>query len=279
MFQRPVSSVAPSVSTTHQQPPPPPPPPAQKPSPIYQASATKVSIPHPITLNSSSNQSLVLSPPQSTSTPLGTPEIESSSSSRPRPALPPKPAPPPRLLQQAQQPSPNTEEESSPTSPPPPPPPATEPPAEEPALPTLAPQQRRPSAADLPIKARPLALKKPMAGEQPKLKAAATSRRIEMPPAFLFPETEPPPADLSPSSSGTPSPKEAPDEPDRAIMTSNEDPTKTEGSRVEALNNINQEHLSGELNCNHVYCTKYLISDNVTIFSLLHIYLSWLVVI
>jgi hypothetical protein len=85
-----------------------------------------------------------------------------------------------------------------------------------------------------------------MAGEQPKLKAAATSRRIEMPPAFLFPETEPPPVDLSPSSSGTPSPKEASDEPDRAIMSSNEESTKNDGSRVEALNNINQEHFSGK---------------------------------
>ncbi|KAF4519459.1 hypothetical protein B566_EDAN009934, partial [Ephemera danica] len=48
---RPVSSVAPSVSSNDTSPPPPPPPPMQKPSPIYQASATKVMIPHPITLS------------------------------------------------------------------------------------------------------------------------------------------------------------------------------------------------------------------------------------
>ncbi|XP_068085698.1 apoptosis-stimulating of p53 protein 1 [Anabrus simplex] len=95
--QKPVSSVAPT-SVQH-----------QKPSPIYQTSSTKIHPVQPQTLSSTPQGILrdlrgELSPPQGTSTPLGTPET-SQSDSRTKPALPPKPAlpvkptPPPRQTQ------------------------------------------------------------------------------------------------------------------------------------------------------------------------------------
>ncbi|XP_065345902.1 apoptosis-stimulating of p53 protein 2 isoform X3 [Cloeon dipterum] len=236
--QRPVSSVAPSVvSTPNQQQTPAMPPPAQKPSPIYQGKSQN---------SGAVLQNLTLSPPQSTSTPLGTPDghSEGATTTKTRPALPPKPAPPPRLLQQllqqqqqqnSQQNSPN-EEAGSPV---PPPPPVTDPPSDEPQT---SPGQQQRSNSELPIKARPLVLKKPlMAVEQPKLKASvASNRRIEMPPAFLFPENEPPPADLSPHLSDPPLKETSVDEPDRVM--SNEEKL----DNVDLMNNINQEHLSGE---------------------------------
>ncbi|XP_052126750.1 apoptosis-stimulating of p53 protein 1 [Frankliniella occidentalis] len=96
--QKPVSSIAPT-SVQH-----------QKPSPIYQTSSTKI---HPIQpqVLSSTPQGVLkerkgdISPPQSTSTPLSTPDVTSDRGTIGKPALPPKPAvpikptPPPRQTQ------------------------------------------------------------------------------------------------------------------------------------------------------------------------------------
>ena len=96
--QKPVSSTAPT-SVQH-----------QKPSPIYQTSSTKI---HPIQpqVLSSTPQGVLkdmkgeMSPPQSSSTPLSTPDVSSDRGTVGKPALPPKPAvpakptPPPRQTQ------------------------------------------------------------------------------------------------------------------------------------------------------------------------------------
>ncbi|XP_059480409.1 apoptosis-stimulating of p53 protein 2 isoform X2 [Neocloeon triangulifer] len=211
--QRPVSSVAPSVVTTPNQQQQAQQPHAQKPSPIYQGKTqTTGAVP----------QNLTLSPPQSTSTPIGTPEVNpESTTAKTRPALPPKPAPPPRLLQQILQQQQQNSQQNAPNEEPnsPPPPPATDPPAEEPSTP--------------PGKRQNI--------EQPKLKASvASNRRIEMPPAFLFPENEPPPADLSPHLADPPLKETSVDEPDRVM------PNEEKMDNVDLMNNINQEHLSGE---------------------------------
>lgn len=100
-FQKPVSSVAPtSVQVT-----------GGKPSPIYQTSSTKIQPVQPQTVSqsllnnqnqypknnqntngyqSTSSQSLLMSPPQSSSTPMSTPDV--SDKNVPKPALPPKPS-------------------------------------------------------------------------------------------------------------------------------------------------------------------------------------------
>lgn len=116
-FQKPVSSVAPtSVQVS-----------SGKPSPIYQTSSTKIqpvqpqivqtqSVPNHVASNvtsqpqivrntasglsassgsnfsgqNASSQSILLSPPQSASTPLSTPDVSGADKS-PKPALPPKP--------------------------------------------------------------------------------------------------------------------------------------------------------------------------------------------
>ncbi|KAK7865306.1 hypothetical protein R5R35_007391 [Gryllus longicercus] len=105
--QKPVSSVAPT-SVQH-----------QKPSPIYQTSSTKIQPVQPQTLSSTPQGILrdlrgELSPPQSTSTPVGTPDLplppsatghEAPAGGLGKPALPPKPTvpakptPPPRQTQ------------------------------------------------------------------------------------------------------------------------------------------------------------------------------------
>ncbi|XP_019869863.2 apoptosis-stimulating of p53 protein 2 isoform X5 [Aethina tumida] len=120
-YQKPISSVAPtSIQHTGIL------------SNIYQTSSIKVQPVEPQTINSNkqppavplpnnSQQSLILSPPQSTSTPLSTPEVSLDKISKP--ALPPKPAikPPPRQTQSV------LDQDNAP----PPPLPLTEPPDEE----------------------------------------------------------------------------------------------------------------------------------------------------
>ncbi|XP_017768297.1 PREDICTED: apoptosis-stimulating of p53 protein 2 isoform X3 [Nicrophorus vespilloides] len=138
MYQKPISSVAPT-SVHH----------SGKLSNIYQTSSIKVQPVEPQTILSTTKQTPLnsshiplLSPPQSTSTPVATPD-NSSSDKTPKPALPPKPAikPPPR---QTQQPFEDNQV--------PPPLPLTEPPEEKPsatlslALSKL--QEPEPKAAD-----------------------------------------------------------------------------------------------------------------------------------
>ncbi|PSN31774.1 hypothetical protein C0J52_26138 [Blattella germanica] len=196
-LQKPVSSVAPT-SVQH-----------QKPSPIYQTSSTKIHPVQPQTLSSTPQGMLrELSPPQSTSTPVSTPDGAHEGRQGvikpalpPKPALPVKPTPPPRQTQLCADPTDPAQQEADP-----PPPPTTEPPDE-----SNLPNQRRFAGVGgndvLPIiKARPLTIKKQPPSELPKLKSVSSNvsvsinRRIEMPPAFLFPETEAPPADLVSSS-------------------------------------------------------------------------------
>ncbi|XP_022112412.2 apoptosis-stimulating of p53 protein 1 isoform X3 [Pieris rapae] len=184
-FGKPVSSVAPTSVQVG------------KPSPIYQTSSTKIQPVQPQTVqtqtlnaNPSQNQirntasgisnlsgqnlsqSLLLSPPQSASTPLSTPDVSADKS--PKPALPPKPSikTPPRQ-------SANNDTGFRETNPPD----STE----------TDSQKENGNSNEMIIKARPLTIRKPPLSEQPKLRSAKnglSNRRIEMPPAFLFPEME-----------------------------------------------------------------------------------------
>lgn len=198
MLQKPVSSVAPT-SVHH----------TGKLSNVYQTSSIKVQPVEPQTLTTNhkqltttttqnqwnqSPQSLVLSPPQSSSTPAGTPETTAEKA--PKPALPPKPAikPPPRQTQMLHE-----------VDVPPPPLPLTEPPEDKPIKNKLTASAFKTSdstpvsSENLQIiKAKPLTIKKQPFSEQPKLRnlnsysklngMALNNRRIEMPPAFHFPE-------------------------------------------------------------------------------------------
>lgn len=200
-FQKPVSSVAPT-SVHH----------TGKLSNVYQTSSIKVQPVEPQTLTTNhkqlsttttqnqwnqSPQSLALSPPQSSSTPAGTPETAAEKA--PKPALPPKPAikPPPRQTQMVHE-----------VEVPPPPLPLTEPPEDvaKPVKPKptgtfKSSEQTNSNSAPVSeqiIKAKPLTIKKQPFSEQPKLRnlnsysklngMSLNNRRIEMPPAFHFPE-------------------------------------------------------------------------------------------
>ncbi|XP_018576232.1 apoptosis-stimulating of p53 protein 1 [Anoplophora glabripennis] len=207
-YQKPISSVAPtSIHHTGIL------------SNVYQTSSIKVQPVEPQTLTTSKNltsisynsqqqvqspQTSILSPPQSSSTPLtGTPDVADKT---PKPALPPKPAikPPPRQTQVLN-------EESVP-----PPLPLSEPPDDNknagsknvPAsqkqgtLPPVAlNNQNNTPISEMIIKAKPLTIKKQPLSEQPKLRTVNTysklngltsNRRIEMPPTFHFPELQNP---------------------------------------------------------------------------------------
>ncbi|CAH2041458.1 unnamed protein product, partial [Iphiclides podalirius] len=133
-----------------------------------------------------SSQSILLSPPQSASTPLSTPDVSGTDKS-PKPALPPKPTikTPPRqsasndLVPESGVNAPHGQDLSN----------------EEQQ------SQKEPSngSGEMIIKARPLTIRKPPLSEQPKLRnlnstkngiSVSINRRIEMPPAFLFPEMD-----------------------------------------------------------------------------------------
>ncbi|XP_026330904.1 apoptosis-stimulating of p53 protein 1 isoform X3 [Hyposmocoma kahamanoa] len=136
------------------------------------------------------SQSLVLSPPQSASTPLSTPDISSTDKS-PKPALPPKPTikTPPRQ---------SVNNDAGNQS------------GDIPIIPVSdnsndsEPQNQKETnngnnSNEMIIKARPLTIRKPPLSEQPKLRnlsnakngiSVSINRRIEMPPAFLFPEMD-----------------------------------------------------------------------------------------
>ncbi|CAG9762568.1 unnamed protein product [Ceutorhynchus assimilis] len=215
IHQKPISSVAPT-SIHH----------TSIPSTVYQTSSIKVQPVEPQTITTTKTPTSVfqsnhvqsplgnaLSPPQSSSTPMSTPEV--SLDSTPKPALPPKPAikPPPRQTQIF-----NEEHLSRP-----PPLPLSDPPEEKssPPLgarpPPLLPSQSKPMVAEstskpipisqpqqaeMIIKAKPLNIKKQPLSEQPKLRSLNShsklnglilnnNRRIEiMPPAYQFPEIQ-----------------------------------------------------------------------------------------
>ncbi|XP_052750286.1 apoptosis-stimulating of p53 protein 1 isoform X2 [Galleria mellonella] len=172
-----------------------------------------------------SSQSMLLSPPQSASTPLSTPDVSGTDKS-PKPALPPKPAikTPPRQ-------SANNDagfNQNSETTP----------------MPTIPLQESNDSESqqnqkesngnsgnDMIIKARPLTIRKPPLNEQqPKLRnmnsakngiSVSINRRIEMPPAFLFPEMDHLTLDSVPSEmqNGLKDKTKQKDEVDRALTT------------------------------------------------------------
>ncbi|KAK9870749.1 hypothetical protein WA026_009711 [Henosepilachna vigintioctopunctata] len=231
-FQKPISSVAPT-SVHH----------PGIISNVYQTSSIKVQPVEPQTTvfsnkqlpitasnlrstNNTSGASLVLSPPQSSSTPFSTPEV--SIEKIPKPALPPKPAikPPPRQIQHHLH---SVEDNIQP-----PPLPSSEPPEEvkpspplthrmvPPPMPSLrigmagtkevtieklplstAPsttsQTFQQSSSEMIIKAKPLTIKKQPFCEQPKLRNVSSykmngfvSRKIEMPAAFQYQTVEKP---------------------------------------------------------------------------------------
>lgn len=127
---------------------------------------------------------LVLSPPQSTSTPLNnTPEV--SLDKTPKPALPPKPAikPPPRQTQSLNE-----------ADPPPPPLPQTEPPDDTSTKPKSGTQLNKPNSQnnqtnEMVIKAKPLTIKKQQLSEQPKLRNNKLNSLVAKPTqAFHFPD-------------------------------------------------------------------------------------------
>ncbi|XP_061376838.1 apoptosis-stimulating of p53 protein 1 isoform X7 [Danaus plexippus] len=142
----------------------------------------------------SSSQSILLSPPQSASTPLSTPDVSGTDKS-PKPALPPKPTiktPPRQTINHDAGFNQSNETINMPTI-------------------TMADscndneqQNHRElsngsSNNEMIIKARPLTIRKPPLSEQPKLRnvsnvkngiSVSMNRRIEMPPAFLFPEMD-----------------------------------------------------------------------------------------
>ncbi|XP_063364927.1 apoptosis-stimulating of p53 protein 2 [Cydia amplana] len=221
-FGKPVSSVAPtSVQVS-----------SGKPSPIYQTSSTKIQPVQPQTVQTqslappsnhivsntvtsqpqivrnsasglssgtgssypgqNSSQSILLSPPQSASTPLSTPDVSGADKS-PKPALPPKPTikTPPRQSVNNEA-AFNQGDTNMPTIPVP-----------DSSNDSESQNQKElsngSSSNEMIIKARPLTIRKPPLSEQPKLRnhtnsknavSVSINRRIEMPPAFLFPEMD-----------------------------------------------------------------------------------------
>lgn len=257
-FQKPISSVAPT-SIHH----------SGILSNVYQTSSIKVQPVEPQTISNTnknitpvsysnqvqSPQSIILSPPQSTSTPLSTPEV--SIDKTPKPALPPKPAikPPPRQTQISNEQDVNQ----------PPPLPLTEPPDESskgsPTLQKTFPvqtfnktqsagnyinqqqqqqqqqnknitsnnQNYQSNNSEMIIKAKPLTIKKQPLSEQPKLRTnnsysklnglITNCRRVEVPSTFHFLELQN--IDKTPESTNltsTPNEKEMKDETDKSSV-------------------------------------------------------------
>ncbi|XP_013172934.1 PREDICTED: apoptosis-stimulating of p53 protein 1 isoform X3 [Papilio xuthus] len=197
---------------------------------------------------SASSQSLLLSPPQSASTPLATPDVSGADKS-PKPALPPKPTikTPPRQSANNDQTSENNiqsyGQESSNDS--------------EPAL-NQKDSSNGSSGNEMIIKARPLTIRKPPLSEQPKLRnltnakngiSVSINRRIEMPPAFLFPEMDHLTLDANEMQNGLKE-KTKKDEVDRSInnnisLSSNE---RQEDSKDNGVSDIAEQISSVDLN-------------------------------
>ncbi|CAH2242637.1 jg8464 [Pararge aegeria aegeria] len=200
-----------------------------------------------------SSQSILLSPPQSASTPLSTPDVSGTDKS-PKPALPPKPTikTPPRQ-------SANHDVGYNQS-------------AETINMPTISiPDSSNDSDAqnlkessnnnDMIIKARPLTIRKPPLSEQPKLRNVnntknsinvSINRRIEMPPAFLFPEMDHLNLDSVPSEmqNGQKEKTKMKDEVDRSLnnnisLSSNE---KQEDSKDNVVSDITEQISSVDLN-------------------------------
>ncbi|CAG9788042.1 unnamed protein product [Diatraea saccharalis] len=139
-----------------------------------------------------SQQSILLSPPQSASTPLSTPDVSTDKS--PKPALPPKPTiktPPRQTVNNETNFNQNTDATAQPTIP------LSD--TSNDSEQQSNPKESSNNSSEMIIKARPLTIRKPPMSEQPKLRnlnsgkngiSVSINRRIEMPPAFLFPEMD-----------------------------------------------------------------------------------------
>uniref|UniRef100_A0A2A4J8N4 SH3 domain-containing protein n=2 Tax=Heliothis virescens TaxID=7102 RepID=A0A2A4J8N4_HELVI len=172
-----------------------------------------------------SSQSILLSPPQSASTPLSTPDVSGTDKS-PKPALPPKPTikTPPRQ-------SVNNDvgfNQSADNITPMPTIPLPSDLSNDSEQQSQKESVSSTSSNEMIIKARPLTIRKPPMSEQPKLRNVSNSkngisvsinRRIEMPPAFLFPEMDHL-VDSMPNENGLKEKKQK-DEVDRALNNNN----------------------------------------------------------
>nr|XP_049700373.1 apoptosis-stimulating of p53 protein 1 isoform X3 [Helicoverpa armigera] len=172
-----------------------------------------------------SSQSILLSPPQSASTPLSTPDVSGTDKS-PKPALPPKPTikTPPRQ-------SVNNDvgfNQSADNITPMPTIPLPSDLSNDSEQQSQKESVSSTSSNEMIIKARPLTIRKPPMSEQPKLRnisnakngiSVSMNRRIEMPPAFLFPEMDHL-VDSMPNENGLKEKKQK-DEVDRALNNNN----------------------------------------------------------
>ncbi|XP_076273577.1 ankyrin-repeat, SH3-domain, and Proline-rich-region containing Protein isoform X3 [Rhynchophorus ferrugineus] len=270
-YQKPISSVAPT-SIHH----------TGIPSTVYQTSSIKVQPVEPQTITTTtktptsisysnqvttvqSPQGVALSPPQSSSTPLATPEV--SLDNTPKPALPPKPVikPPPRQTQLINDESPISRPPPLPLSEPPEeksspplgakPPPlllGQKPPVDSSTKPVAASQSQQ---SEMIIKAKPLNIKKQPLTEQPKLRTPSSyakfngmmmnNRRIELPPVYQFPEL--PIANEKPEPSAPSGTAEVPkDETDKSSRSSADD-TSSVDSKEQKDDNVIRRIKKGNL--------------------------------
>ncbi|XP_044747799.1 apoptosis-stimulating of p53 protein 2 isoform X2 [Coccinella septempunctata] len=285
-YQKPISSVAPT-SIHH----------SGILSNVYQTSSIKVQpvepqttlssnkqLPSPLNGRSSNNTSgvsLVLSPPQSSSTPYNnTPEV--SIEKIPKPALPPKPAikPPPRQTQHISHlidenntqpppiPSSDPPEDKKPSPvpqrtvlPPPVQPPRTGLSGKEVTIeklpinstPSITNQSYHQSSSEMIIKAKPLTIKKQPFTEQPKLRNVggykpngSVPRRIEIPSGFQYQMTEKP---LDSPSSTDSKEKETSekDEVDRAVASDENFESKSLGKDEKPIDGVIRRCKKGNL--------------------------------
>ncbi|XP_022827175.1 apoptosis-stimulating of p53 protein 1 isoform X3 [Spodoptera litura] len=189
------------------------------------ASGLSTSTGSSFTGQNASSQSILLSPPQSASTPLSTPDVSGTDKS-PKPALPPKPTikTPPRQSVNNDVGFNQSTDNITPM-------PTIPLPSD---LSNDSDQQNQKdtvsstSSNEMIIKARPLTIRKPPMSEQPKLRnvsntkngiSVSINRRIEMPPAFLFPEMDHL-VDSTPNENGLKDKKQK-DEVDRALNNNN----------------------------------------------------------
>ncbi|XP_050668809.1 apoptosis-stimulating of p53 protein 2 isoform X2 [Leptidea sinapis] len=185
-----------------------------------------------------SSQSILLSPPQSASTPLSTPDVSGTDKS-PKPALPPKPSvkTPPR--QSVNNDIGFAQTESNPLT-----------------LPDSSNEsdshKETNGGNEMIIKARPLTIRKPPMSEQPKLRNhimsknginAGMNRRIEMPPSFLFPEIDRQEANEMPNGKD----KKQKDEVDRALNNNISNISDKEESK-DTVSDITEQISSVDLN-------------------------------
>ncbi|CAB3247413.1 unnamed protein product [Arctia plantaginis] len=196
-----------------------------------------------------SSQSILLSPPQSASTPLSTPDVSTDKS--PKPALPPKPTikTPPRQSVNNDVGFNQSVDNITPM----------------PTIPLPSdisndsePQQKESvsstSSNEMIIKARPLTIRKPPMSEQPKLRnvsnakngiSVSINRRIEMPPAFLFPEMDH--LENMPNENGLKEKKQK-DEVDRALNNNNISIDRQDDSKDILVSDITEQISSVDLN-------------------------------